>query len=105
VRETLDFAARCQGVGTKAEELRRVADLESELGIVPRPEIEAFMKVPCRFYDRSHTSCIRAFQQRQPTWQCVLIHIQPAQTRDEPMPSCMNRQRHRSAAGIQSEQS
>jgi hypothetical protein len=45
VRETLDFAARCQGVGARAEELRRIAEREAELGIMPRPEIQAFMQV------------------------------------------------------------
>jgi len=44
VRETLDFAARCQGVGHKAAELQLLQQREAELGIAPDPELEAFMK-------------------------------------------------------------
>lgn len=45
VRETLDFAARCQGTGTKPAELRRLQELEEAAGYLPDPEIDAFMKV------------------------------------------------------------
>ncbi len=45
VRETLDFAARCQGAGTKPQELRRLQELEAAAGYVPDAEIDAFMKV------------------------------------------------------------
>lgn len=45
VRETMDFAARVQGVGHKAAELQTLMDREAELGIDPDPEIDAFMKV------------------------------------------------------------
>ncbi|KAK9829075.1 hypothetical protein WJX72_003763 [[Myrmecia] bisecta] len=44
VRETFDFAARCQGVGHKAEELRELRKREKEQGIKPDWEIDAFMK-------------------------------------------------------------
>ena len=45
VRETLDFAARCQGAGNKPQELRRLLDLEAQRGISPDPSTDAFMKV------------------------------------------------------------
>lgn len=45
VRETLDFSARCQGVGHKSEELRMLMEREAEQGIDPDPEMDAFMKV------------------------------------------------------------
>lgn len=49
VRETLDFAARCQGAGTKPQELRRLQELEAAAGYVPDAEIDAFMKVGLQF--------------------------------------------------------
>ncbi|XP_074576204.1 ABC transporter G family member 31-like [Curcuma longa] len=46
VRETLDFAARCQGASNNwAECLKDLAKLEREKNIRPSPEIDAFMKV------------------------------------------------------------
>ncbi|KAL3141609.1 hypothetical protein ABBQ32_004850 [Trebouxia sp. C0010 RCD-2024] len=44
VRETLDFAARCQGVGSKADELHQLLRREQEEGITPDPELDAFMR-------------------------------------------------------------
>lgn len=44
VRETLDFSARCLGVGTRYEMLLELARREKEAGIKPDPEIDAFMK-------------------------------------------------------------
>ncbi len=44
VRETLDFAARCQGAGNKPAELRQLLDLEAKAGISPNPSTDAFMK-------------------------------------------------------------
>ncbi|OMO90458.1 ABC transporter-like protein [Corchorus olitorius] len=45
VRETLDFAARCQGAGEGlADYMKDLADLEKERNIRPVPEIDAFMK-------------------------------------------------------------
>ncbi|XP_061351458.1 pleiotropic drug resistance protein 3-like isoform X2 [Gastrolobium bilobum] len=44
VRETLDFSARCQGVGTRAELLMEVSRREKEAGIVPDLDIDAYMK-------------------------------------------------------------
>ncbi|GLJ08411.1 hypothetical protein SUGI_0088210 [Cryptomeria japonica] len=44
VRETLDFSARCQGVGSRYELLSEVARREKEGGIFPEPEVDLFMK-------------------------------------------------------------
>lgn len=44
VRETLDFAARCQGVGSRFELLEELERREKHLGIQPDPHIDAFMK-------------------------------------------------------------
>ncbi|XP_030503175.2 pleiotropic drug resistance protein 3 isoform X2 [Cannabis sativa] len=44
VRETLDFSARCQGVGSRAEIMKEVSRREKEAGIVPDPDIDTFMK-------------------------------------------------------------
>ncbi|KAL5582721.1 hypothetical protein UlMin_015163 [Ulmus minor] len=43
VRETLDFSARCQGVGSRAEIMMEVSKRE-EAGIVPDPDIDTYMK-------------------------------------------------------------
>jgi ABC-type multidrug transport system fused ATPase/permease subunit len=45
VRETLDFAARVQGVGYKHDMLIELAHREKEQHIHPDPDIDAFMKV------------------------------------------------------------
>jgi len=45
VRETLDFAARVQGVGHKDEELRVLLEREKAAGLEPDPEVDAFVKV------------------------------------------------------------
>ncbi|VAI89908.1 unnamed protein product [Triticum turgidum subsp. durum] len=44
VKETLDFSARCQGVGTKYDLLTELARREKEAGIRPEPEVDLFMK-------------------------------------------------------------
>uniref|UniRef100_A0A0E0M6E0 ABC transporter domain-containing protein n=1 Tax=Oryza punctata TaxID=4537 RepID=A0A0E0M6E0_ORYPU len=45
VRETLDFAAKCQGASENWQEcLKELVNLEKENGIRPSPEIDAFMK-------------------------------------------------------------
>ncbi|KAL5225223.1 hypothetical protein ABZP36_011862 [Zizania latifolia] len=45
VRETLDFAAKCQGASENWQEcLKDLMNLEKEKGIRPSPEIDAFMK-------------------------------------------------------------
>ncbi|XP_041019937.1 pleiotropic drug resistance protein 3-like [Juglans microcarpa x Juglans regia] len=44
VREILDFSARCQGVGSRAEVMMEVSKREKEAGIVPDPNIDIYMK-------------------------------------------------------------
>ncbi|KAF3791927.1 Pleiotropic drug resistance protein 3 [Nymphaea thermarum] len=44
VRETLDFSARCQGVGRKHEAIMELIRKEKEAGIVPDHDIDLFMK-------------------------------------------------------------
>ncbi|XWS76714.1 hypothetical protein CRYUN_Cryun01aG0201500 [Craigia yunnanensis] len=44
VRETLDFSARCQGVGSRADMLKEVSRREKQSGIVPEPDIDTYMK-------------------------------------------------------------
>ncbi|XP_060969402.1 pleiotropic drug resistance protein 3 [Cannabis sativa] len=44
VRETLDFSAHCQGVGSRAEIMMEVSRREKEAGIVPDPDVDAYMK-------------------------------------------------------------
>ncbi|KAL0927349.1 hypothetical protein M5K25_001513 [Dendrobium thyrsiflorum] len=44
VRETLDFAARCQGVGDREDLIRKVARREKQAGIIPDPVIDTYMK-------------------------------------------------------------
>ncbi|KAI9196707.1 hypothetical protein LWI28_026286 [Acer negundo] len=44
VRETLDFSARCQGIGDRAEIMMEVSEREKQAGIVPDPDIDAYMK-------------------------------------------------------------
>ncbi|KAL0028027.1 hypothetical protein WJX77_001480, partial [Trebouxia sp. C0004] len=48
VRETLDFAARCQGVGHKAQELQELQKKEKEMNVQPDWEIDAFTKAQIR---------------------------------------------------------
>ncbi|KAL1334327.1 hypothetical protein HN51_063258 [Arachis hypogaea] len=44
VKETLDFSARCQGVGIKDELLKEVSRREKEAGIMPDRDLDAYMK-------------------------------------------------------------
>ncbi|XP_072976814.1 pleiotropic drug resistance protein 3-like isoform X2 [Typha angustifolia] len=45
VRETLDFSARFQGVGSRAEIMKEVSRREKEKGIIPDPDIDTYMKI------------------------------------------------------------
>ncbi|PKA55822.1 Pleiotropic drug resistance protein 3 [Apostasia shenzhenica] len=45
VRETLDFAARCQGIGCRADIMMEVARHEKRAGVIPNPDIDTYMKV------------------------------------------------------------
>ncbi|XP_071698349.1 pleiotropic drug resistance protein 3-like [Rutidosis leptorrhynchoides] len=44
VREALDFSARCQGTGSRADIMMEVSRREKEGGIIPEPDIDTFMK-------------------------------------------------------------
>ncbi|KAI9109476.1 hypothetical protein K1719_019530 [Acacia pycnantha] len=44
VKETLDFSARCQGVGTRFDLLTELARREKEASILPEAELDLFMK-------------------------------------------------------------
>ncbi|XP_058191671.1 pleiotropic drug resistance protein 3-like isoform X2 [Rhododendron vialii] len=44
VREALDFSARCQGVGTRAEIMAEVIKREKQGRVVPDPDIDTYMK-------------------------------------------------------------
>eukprot|EP01018_Ginkgo_biloba_P026515 Gb_28917 [translate_table: standard] len=44
VRETLDFSARCQGVGSRYDVLTELSRREKDQGIKPDPDIDVFMK-------------------------------------------------------------
>ncbi|PIN12257.1 Pleiotropic drug resistance proteins (PDR1-15), ABC superfamily [Handroanthus impetiginosus] len=44
VKETLDFSARCQGVGSRYDLLSELARREREAGIFPDAEVDLFMK-------------------------------------------------------------
>lgn len=44
VRETMDFSARCFGVGSRYELLAELSRREKTASIKPDPEIDAFMK-------------------------------------------------------------
>ncbi|CAL8079445.1 unnamed protein product [Prunus armeniaca] len=43
-RETLDFSACCQGVGSRTEIMVEVSRREKQVGIVPDPDVDAYMK-------------------------------------------------------------
>nr|XP_027114920.1 pleiotropic drug resistance protein 3-like isoform X1 [Coffea arabica] len=44
VRETLDFSARCQGVGSRAAIMCELSRREIKAGILPDPDIDTYMK-------------------------------------------------------------
>ncbi|KAK8645923.1 hypothetical protein V6N13_119727 [Hibiscus sabdariffa] len=44
VKETLDFSARCQGVGTRYDLLSELARREKDAGIFPEADVDLFMK-------------------------------------------------------------
>ncbi|XP_076904317.1 ABC transporter G family member 35-like [Bidens hawaiensis] len=53
VKETLDFSARCQGVGSRLELLTELARREKEAGIFPEAEVDLFMKATALEGDQS----------------------------------------------------
>lgn len=44
VRETIDFSARCQGVGDRADIMKEVTKKEKEAGIIPETSVDIYMK-------------------------------------------------------------
>ncbi|XVF72816.1 hypothetical protein PTKIN_Ptkin12aG0150900 [Pterospermum kingtungense] len=44
VRETLDFSARCQGIGNRVDILKELSRREKLHGIIPEPDIDTYMK-------------------------------------------------------------
>ncbi|XP_050220411.1 pleiotropic drug resistance protein 3-like [Mercurialis annua] len=44
VRETIDFSAQCQGVGSRADIMMELSRKEKTAGIVPDPYVDAYMK-------------------------------------------------------------
>ncbi|XP_061986018.1 pleiotropic drug resistance protein 3-like [Populus nigra] len=44
VRETIDFSARCQGIGSRADIMMEVIRREKQAGILPDPDVDAYMK-------------------------------------------------------------
>ncbi|KAJ0980005.1 hypothetical protein J5N97_015479 [Dioscorea zingiberensis] len=44
VRETLDFSARCQGVGSRMDIMKEVLRKEKQAGVIPDFQIDTFMK-------------------------------------------------------------
>ncbi|KAG5525545.1 hypothetical protein RHGRI_031998 [Rhododendron griersonianum] len=54
VREALDFSARCQGVGTRAEIMAEVVKREKQARVVPDPDIDTYMK------DYKHTMIVKS---------------------------------------------
>uniref|UniRef100_A0A0A0LBH1 ABC transporter domain-containing protein n=1 Tax=Cucumis sativus TaxID=3659 RepID=A0A0A0LBH1_CUCSA len=44
VRETLDFSARCQGIGNRADMMKEICKRERELGITPDLDVDTYMK-------------------------------------------------------------
>ncbi|CAK7326246.1 unnamed protein product [Dovyalis caffra] len=44
VRETIDFSARCQGIGSRPDIMMEVSRKEKQAGIVPDSDVDAYMK-------------------------------------------------------------
>ncbi|KAK4559504.1 hypothetical protein RGQ29_008643 [Quercus rubra] len=44
VRETLDFSARCQGIGDRADIMKELCRREKQAGIIPESDIDTYMK-------------------------------------------------------------
>ncbi|XP_021594312.1 pleiotropic drug resistance protein 3 [Manihot esculenta] len=44
VRETIDFSAQFQGIGSRADIMTEVSRREKQAGIVPDPDVDAYMK-------------------------------------------------------------
>ncbi|GKV23295.1 hypothetical protein SLEP1_g33042 [Rubroshorea leprosula] len=44
VRETLDFSAHCQGIGSRTDTMKEISRREKQLGVIPDPDIDTYMK-------------------------------------------------------------
>ncbi|TXG49217.1 hypothetical protein EZV62_025092 [Acer yangbiense] len=44
VRETLDFSARCQGIGSRGDIMKEVSRREKQAGIIPEADLDTYMK-------------------------------------------------------------
>ncbi|XP_073306955.1 pleiotropic drug resistance protein 3-like isoform X1 [Primulina huaijiensis] len=44
VKETIDFSARCQGVGSRGDIMQELSKREKAAGIIPDPDIDTYMK-------------------------------------------------------------
>ncbi|GAY35559.1 hypothetical protein CUMW_017020, partial [Citrus unshiu] len=51
VRETIDFSARCQGAGSRADMIMEVIRKEKEAGIAPDPDVDTYMKPAPETFD------------------------------------------------------
>ncbi|GKV23287.1 hypothetical protein SLEP1_g33035 [Rubroshorea leprosula] len=45
VRETLDFSAQCQGIGSRADIMKEVSRREKQEGVIPDPDLDTYMKI------------------------------------------------------------
>ncbi|KAK1568227.1 hypothetical protein Q3G72_021942 [Acer saccharum] len=45
VRETLDFSAHCQGLGSRGEIMKEVSRREKQAGIIPEADLDTYMKI------------------------------------------------------------
>ncbi|KAK1576693.1 hypothetical protein Q3G72_015814 [Acer saccharum] len=45
VRETLDFSARCQGIGSRGDIMKEVSRREKQAGIIPEADLDTYMKI------------------------------------------------------------
>ncbi|GLT42700.1 hypothetical protein SLA2020_166860 [Shorea laevis] len=44
VRETLDFSAHCQGIGSRTDTMKEISRREKQLGVIPDPDMDTYMK-------------------------------------------------------------
>ncbi|GLT42708.1 hypothetical protein SLA2020_166940 [Shorea laevis] len=44
VRETLEFSAHCQGIGSRTDTMKEISRREKQLGVIPDPDIDTYMK-------------------------------------------------------------
>jgi hypothetical protein len=54
VRETVNFSAKCQGIGHRYDLLMELSRREKEENIKPDPEVDIYLKVQCSSYITIH---------------------------------------------------